>query len=697
MTSEPASAEPIPDVLPAIRARSFFERIDRLFRNTLFLSIMLAALMTFLVLRTLFFSPESAYERDMSDMAEQTTTALVETKDAYRPELVTTPLSVPVKAPSLPPTMPVALPKTLPGVPIKSSVPPIPISTGSSRRHTSKDSSSSRVSRLAARAAAHANGEDAIEAWRKLATGKARRAAEWRRLGISLALFGKRGALDAFHHIGDLFPIEQTKELLAARMAVKKAGGADPFGHRPVPLTAAQEMAVWNAIYGDGSIAKADVAELRHSLSLLRLGWFENIAAAQLYRKAGMQAECVIAANAATVSVSQYRSVRWAEFGAFLLGILGLLGLGFYCLVHAVQRLSDAQLRAANRAAPYASTPHPVNPYSVSPYNPGAGGFSQSAGIPNNVNYPPADQGTMPPGQSNPSDSSSPTPQYTPSGQQPYPSHLPQQYAPPSGPQSAAIPASVFKRAAELFPVHVLLLSFLVYMVAHAGIGLLAGLVLSPLRLQISRLNGTDQLRLELLLQIGLYIPIVLLTLAVFRWRTKFDPLTGERYTLRRMLTHIGFRSRNVLADIGWGAMGYAMVVPLMLLVGVISNALFSRYHTPTNPASFETLAAQMTIDKVLVLFLAAVAAPFVEEIMYRGLLYPALRKRWGIGGAAMLSGAIFSGVHPTLPGGFLVIWVIGLSLALLYEYRGSLLPGMVLHGINNALITLTGFALFAN
>ncbi len=694
MTSEPDNTEPMPDVRPVRRARTLFEQIDRLFRSTLFLSSLLASLMTFLVLRTLFFSHESPYERQLSDMAEQTTTALAETKDAYRPELVTAPIGVPLKTRALTPTPPGALPKTLPGVPIKPSVPPISVSSGSSRSHTRKDATYSRTSALAARAAAHENGDAAIAEWRKLATGKARRAAEWRRLGISLALFGKPGALDAFHHISDVFPIEQTKKLLAARIAAQKTGGAtDPFGHHPVSLTSTQELTVWNAIYGDKPIAKADVAVLRHSLAQLRLGWFENIAAAQLYRKAGMTAECVAAADAATVSVSQYRQLRWVEYGAFLLGILGLLGLGFYALIRGVQHLSETQTRTAvNLANPYAS-----NPYPASPYYSGNGGVPQPTGIPNNVYYPqPVAPGAVPPGQSYPS---YPTPQNLPPGQQPYLPYPAGQYAPHSAPEFIENPVSVsvFKRAAELFPVHVMLLSFLVYMAAHTGIGMIARLVLSPLHLQISRLNGTDYLRLELLLQIGLYIPIVLITFAVFRWRTKFDPLTGERYTIRRMLTHIGFRSRNIFADIGWGAMGYAMVLPLMLLVGAISSALFSRYHTPTNPASFETLAAQMTIDKALVLFLAAVAAPFVEEIMFRGLLYPALRKRWGIGGAAMLSAAIFSGVHPTLPGGFLGIGVIGLGLALLYEYRGSLLPGMVLHSINNALITLMGFALFAN
>ena len=67
------------------------------------------------------------------------------------------------------------------------------------------------------------------------------------------------------------------------------------------------------------------------------------------------------------------------------------------------------------------------------------------------------------------------------------------------------------------------------------------------------------------------------------------------------------------------------------------------------------------------------------------GITLPgAARAQMGVPGAVALSAAFFAIVHPTLPGEFLPIWTLGIALALVYEWRQSLLPGIILHGINN-------------
>jgi membrane protease YdiL (CAAX protease family) len=247
-----------------------------------------------------------------------------------------------------------------------------------------------------------------------------------------------------------------------------------------------------------------------------------------------------------------------------------------------------------------------------------------------------------------------------------------------------------------MFPHTVLLVAFIIYLLSQEGVGLLASLALYPVHAQLAELPASTLLRLTQLLQIVAYIPILALPLLVLRRRVRYDPLTGERIGWRSLLAYIGFRTRNPLADIGAGALGYLLITPAVVIAGLISNWLFARYHTPQNPAALEMLAAQGGLDRFLIFFIASVAAPFAEETFFRGILYSALRSRLGVWPGAALSAAIFAIVHPTLPGGFLPIWAVGMGLALVYEWRQSLLPGMVLHGLYNGMITLTIFAVFA-
>jgi membrane protease YdiL (CAAX protease family) len=85
--------------------------------------------------------------------------------------------------------------------------------------------------------------------------------------------------------------------------------------------------------------------------------------------------------------------------------------------------------------------------------------------------------------------------------------------------------------------------------------------------------------------------------------------------------------------------------------------------------------------------FLATVviAAPFGEELFFRGFAFPALRRGMGTVAAAITTGAMFSFIHLD-PVGFLGLWEIGILLALLRLGTGSLWPAVVCHAVNNGI-----------
>lgn len=96
----------------------------------------------------------------------------------------------------------------------------------------------------------------------------------------------------------------------------------------------------------------------------------------------------------------------------------------------------------------------------------------------------------------------------------------------------------------------------------------------------------------------------------------------------------------------------------------------------------------ESVVNLVLVLFLVTVMAPVAEELLFRGYVYRALRNGTGIWVAALLSGAIFGGIHlGSSPVGFIVpLCILGTGLALLYQWTGSLYAPVALHAFNNSI-----------
>src|SRR5438105_1213244 len=80
-----------------------------------------------------------------------------------------------------------------------------------------------------------------------------------------------------------------------------------------------------------------------------------------------------------------------------------------------------------------------------------------------------------------------------------------------------------------------------------------------------------------------------------------------------------------------------------------------------------------------------SVAAPLGEELFFRGFALPALQRGWGPAVAAIVSGAMFSLLHVNKVG-FVGLWEIGILLALLRLWSGSLWPSVLCHAVNNGI-----------
>jgi len=182
-----------------------------------------------------------------------------------------------------------------------------------------------------------------------------------------------------------------------------------------------------------------------------------------------------------------------------------------------------------------------------------------------------------------------------------------------------------------------------------------------------------------------------------------------------------GARWRDVRADVGLflgrrpivepivGAFGYAMALPMlavgiMLTLGLVAlqSALVGE-QPPLTPSGGPAHPVIMQLDgpaiwpKIMLLMLAAVAAPIVEETMFRGVLYRHLRDATGHMGAvgsivvsATVSGFVFAIIHPQGWVAVPALMALAYAFCLVREWRGSLVPAMVIHAISNFIVMST-------
>ena len=126
-------------------------------------------------------------------------------------------------------------------------------------------------------------------------------------------------------------------------------------------------------------------------------------------------------------------------------------------------------------------------------------------------------------------------------------------------------------------------------------------------------------------------------------------------------------------------------VVPIAWSLGQLSAKLMSSFHVqPTVQAPVEMLQAAVTVPmKLLIGFLAIFVAPIVEEIVFRGLIYPTLKQnglpRLAFWGTSLLFAVIHNNLAILLPLTFLAV-----VLTLLYETTDNLLAPILTHSVFN-------------
>ena len=152
--------------------------------------------------------------------------------------------------------------------------------------------------------------------------------------------------------------------------------------------------------------------------------------------------------------------------------------------------------------------------------------------------------------------------------------------------------------------------------------------------------------------------------------------------------------------SLGWSWNGYfglwlsiALGVVLLVASAAVAHFLGGEKVTP-----LEELLNSSAATRYMIAFLATLTAPFVEEFVFRGILYSALQRAIGSVGAVAIVAILFAAVHILQYWGNLgviaAVTLLSLGLTTIRAVSGRLLPCYVVHlvfnGIQSVMILLS-------
>jgi membrane protease YdiL (CAAX protease family) len=241
-------------------------------------------------------------------------------------------------------------------------------------------------------------------------------------------------------------------------------------------------------------------------------------------------------------------------------------------------------------------------------------------------------------------------------------------------------------------------------------------LPLSPTRSPKDGFVWWQSLLLVLLLLFALLIPstIALAFMVVFGWAhltdlksltwpilvSQFVAYAGGLAVLVPLLPRLAGRSWRALGitalrrrDVIYAAIGAVVMVLFVEATGAAQDALF---HLKPDEVQVQWLRAARGPLVGMFVFLACFAAPFFEELTFRGFLFNALHRYLPLWAAVVVSAFIFGGSHwqPGNGGAIVPLAAGGVVLALVYVRTRSLIASMLTHALFN-LVTVVFVLVF--
>jgi uncharacterized protein len=220
-----------------------------------------------------------------------------------------------------------------------------------------------------------------------------------------------------------------------------------------------------------------------------------------------------------------------------------------------------------------------------------------------------------------------------------------------------------------------LLDSFVFYLAAYRGAGLLVALVVRVLDLHPARIP----------LQVSLQAAMGALAVGYLVTKAKKQGAP---------LSELGWTRARLGANLLYGVAGYTVTLPLTIALGALARVLFRSSPASEPNAALPLLASTTALWELGLLFASvSLFAPLFEELFFRGALFTGLRRRFSGIPSILISAVIFAAVHP--PQDWPPILGLGISFGIMRQLRQSVVPGIVAHFLQNTATFLLLSALF--
>ncbi|MBA7638724.1 hypothetical protein ES703_46380 [subsurface metagenome] len=162
------------------------------------------------------------------------------------------------------------------------------------------------------------------------------------------------------------------------------------------------------------------------------------------------------------------------------------------------------------------------------------------------------------------------------------------------------------------------------------------------------------------------------------------------RASFARRLNGFGLNAKTIVKDFFAGAVNLCAVWPIVIAMIILTTSLgkliWKQDFEMQQHEELKLITAHPQLPlRILIIVLAVVIAPILEEMLFRGLFQTIIRpffaKPWL---SVVISSGLFAAFHQ--PGHWPALFALGMCLGYAYEKSGSLLRPIFIHSLFNAI-----------
>ena len=189
-----------------------------------------------------------------------------------------------------------------------------------------------------------------------------------------------------------------------------------------------------------------------------------------------------------------------------------------------------------------------------------------------------------------------------------------------------------------------------------------------PGKLQTELINDPNAILVNIICVIPAHILTIILAWLIVTW--------GRKYSFKEML--------------GWEWGGFNLIYLIGIVFGFFVLSALISLVLPETENDLLRILKSSRIVVFFVAFMATFTAPLVEEVVYRGIMYSAFQRTFGVSLAVSLVTLLFALVHvpqyyPSVSTIIMIVF-LSLTLTLIRVRSGNLFPCIVLHTIFNGI-----------